>query len=35
LKIQYAPDHLDAMRAVKRRLDPANIFGRGNLFRTV
>ncbi len=31
LAIQYAPEHLDAMRAVKRRLDPQNILGRGTL----
>lgn len=33
LEIQYAPEHLEAMRAVKRRLDPANILGRGTLFK--
>lgn len=32
LAVQYAPEHLEAMRSVKRRLDPANILGRGNLF---
>ncbi len=32
LKLQYAPEHLEAMRAVKRRLDPENRFGRGTLF---
>jgi len=32
LKLQYAPEHLQAMRAVKRRLDPANILGRGTLW---
>jgi FAD/FMN-containing dehydrogenase len=32
LKLQYAPEHLEAMRAVKRRLDPENILGRGTLF---
>jgi len=31
LKLQYAPQHLEAMRAVKRRLDPGNILGRGTL----
>ena len=31
LKLQYAPEHLEAMRAVKRRLDPANILGRGTV----
>jgi len=33
LELQYAPEHLEAMRAVKRRLDPANILGRGTLFQ--
>jgi len=32
LEIQYAPEHLEAMRAVKRRLDPQWLLGRGNLF---
>jgi FAD/FMN-containing dehydrogenase len=32
LELQYAPEHLDAMRVVKRRLDPANLLGRGTLF---
>jgi FAD/FMN-containing dehydrogenase len=32
LKLQYAPEHLEAMRAVKRRLDPQNILGRGVLW---
>jgi FAD/FMN-containing dehydrogenase len=31
LALQYAPEHLDAMRAVKRRLDPNNILGRGTM----
>jgi len=31
LKLQYAPEHLEAMRAVKRRLDPQGILGRGTL----
>ncbi len=31
LKLQYAPEEIEKMRAVKRRLDPANILGRGNL----
>ena len=31
LALQYAPEHLEAMRAVKRRLDPANILGRGTM----
>ena len=29
LALQYAPEHLAAMRAVKRRLDPAGILGQG------
>jgi FAD/FMN-containing dehydrogenase len=32
LEIQYAPEQLDTMRAVKRRLDPGNILGRGTLW---
>ncbi len=32
LELQYTPAQLDAMRAVKRRLDPQNILGRGTLF---
>jgi len=32
LALQYAPEHLDAMKAVKRRLDPAGILGRGTVF---
>jgi FAD/FMN-containing dehydrogenase len=32
LDIQYTPQQLDSMRAVKRRLDPANILGRGTLW---
>jgi FAD/FMN-containing dehydrogenase len=32
LQLQYAPEHLEAMCAVKRRLDPGNILGRGTLF---
>jgi len=31
LKLQYAPEHLEAMRAVKRRLDPRCMLGRGTL----
>jgi len=31
LKLQYSPEHLEAMRAVKRRLDPQNILGRGTV----
>jgi FAD/FMN-containing dehydrogenase len=32
LELQYSPEQLDAMRAVKRRLDPRNILGRGTLW---
>ncbi len=32
LKLQYSPEHLEAMKAVKRRLDPRNILGRGTLW---
>jgi FAD/FMN-containing dehydrogenase len=32
LPIQYSPQEIEAMKAVKRRLDPAWILGRGNLF---
>jgi FAD/FMN-containing dehydrogenase len=32
LKLQYAPEHLAAMRAVKRRFDPQEILGRGTLW---
>ncbi len=32
LEIQYTAQQLEAMRAVKRRLDPANILGRGTLW---
>jgi FAD/FMN-containing dehydrogenase len=32
LALQYRPEHLEAMRAVKRRLDPANLLGQGTLF---
>jgi len=31
LALQYAPEHLEAMRAVKRRMDPAGILGRGTM----
>ena len=34
LALQYSPEQLEAMRAVKRRLDPLNILGRGTLFPT-
>ena len=33
LEMQYRPEDLEAMRAVKRRLDPGNILGRGTLLR--
>ena len=33
LEMQYGPEHLAAMRAVKQRLDPGNILGRGTLLR--
>jgi len=32
LALQYAPEDLEAMRAVKRRLDPQHLLGRGTLF---
>jgi FAD/FMN-containing dehydrogenase len=32
LELQYTPEQVEAMRAVKRRLDPAGILGRGTLF---
>ena len=32
LKLQYTAEQLEAMRAVKRRLDPRNLLGRGTLF---
>ena len=32
LAIQYQPDVIEAMRAVKRRFDPQWLLGRGNLF---
>ena len=34
LKLQYSPEHLAMMRAVKRRLDPRNILGRGVLWES-
>ena len=33
LKLQYAPEHLETMRAVKQRLDPHNLLGRGVLWQ--
>jgi FAD/FMN-containing dehydrogenase len=35
LEIQYSREHIEAMRAVKRRLDPNWLLGRGNLFNPV
>jgi FAD/FMN-containing dehydrogenase len=32
LPLQYAPEHIEAMKAVKRRLDPGWLLGRGTLF---
>jgi FAD/FMN-containing dehydrogenase len=32
LALQYTPEHIDAMMAVKRRLDPQCLLGRGTLF---
>jgi len=32
LELQYSAEDIDKMRAVKRRLDPGNILGRGTLF---
>lgn len=32
LAIQYTPDQIEAMKAVKRRLDPHWLLGQGNLF---
>ena len=32
LEIQYTPEQIEAMKAVKRRLDPRGILGRGTLF---
>jgi len=32
LKLQYRPEHIEAMMAVKRRLDPLWLLGRGTLF---
>jgi FAD/FMN-containing dehydrogenase len=33
LELQYAPEHLEAMRTVKRLLDPGQILGRGVLWK--
>jgi FAD/FMN-containing dehydrogenase len=32
LEIQYSPDEIEAMKAVKRRLDPNWLLGQGTLF---
>lgn len=32
LRLQYSEEQIESMKAVKRRLDPANRFGRGTLF---
>lgn len=32
LELQYTPDQIEAMKSVKRRMDPAWILNRGNLF---
>ncbi|MDQ6663826.1 MAG: FAD-binding oxidoreductase [Acidobacteriota bacterium] len=32
LELQYSPEQIEAMRQVKRRLDPQWLLGRGNLF---
>jgi FAD/FMN-containing dehydrogenase len=34
LELQYTPQQIEAMKAVKRRLDPNWLLGRGNLFPT-
>ena len=34
LELQYRPEDLEKMKAVKRRLDPGNILGRGTLLAT-
>src|SRR5208282_6698666 len=34
LELQYKPSELETMRAVKRRLDPLGILGRGTLFES-
>jgi len=35
LSLQYAPEQIEAMKAVKRRLDPQWLLGRGTLFANV
>jgi len=32
LALQYTPEQIEAMRAVKRRFDPQELLGRGTLF---
>ena len=32
LPLQFAPEHIEAMRAVKQRFDPEGLLGRGTLF---
>ena len=32
LPIQYSPEEIETMKAVKRRLDPMNLLGRGTIF---
>jgi FAD/FMN-containing dehydrogenase len=32
LRLQYSGTEIEAMKAVKRRLDPGGLLGRGNLF---
>jgi FAD/FMN-containing dehydrogenase len=34
LALQFTPEQIDAMKAVKRRLDPQWLLGRGNIFGT-
>ena len=35
LSLQYAPEQIEAMKAVKRRLDPLWLLGQGNLFQGI
>jgi FAD/FMN-containing dehydrogenase len=35
LSLQYAPEHIEAMKAVKRRLDPQWLLGQGTLFQGI
>ena len=32
LSLQFKPDEIEAMKSVKRRLDPQWLLGRGNIF---